>query len=119
MGNYDNESTTLKKDKIFDVLNDKVFCFLPGVVFPYQSQTGRYKYNFHEAQQACTQQDAVLATFNQLYRGRYENNFPLGTIQNSYLYLYKNGPLFGNWSRIGLTLTRPVILTRTLGLRWA
>ncbi|CAL8339452.1 hyaluronan and proteoglycan link protein 2 isoform X1 [Gadus morhua] len=41
---------------------------IEGVVFPYQSQNGRYKYNFVEAQQACAQQDGVLATFNQLYR---------------------------------------------------
>ena len=42
------------------------------MVFPYQSQNGRYKYNFVEAQQACAQQDGVLATFNQLYRGSYD-----------------------------------------------
>ncbi|CAL8287727.1 unnamed protein product [Merluccius merluccius] len=41
---------------------------IKGVVFPYQSQNGRYKFNFQEAQQACAQQDGVLATFKQLYR---------------------------------------------------
>ncbi|KAJ3598117.1 hypothetical protein NHX12_001631 [Muraenolepis orangiensis] len=41
---------------------------IEGVVFPYQSQNGRYKYNFQEAKQACAQQDGMLATFKQLYR---------------------------------------------------
>lgn len=40
----------------------------PGVVFPYQHPQGRYKFNFHEAQQACEEQDAVVASFEQLFR---------------------------------------------------
>lgn len=39
-----------------------------GVVFPYQPRKGRYQLNFHEAQQACQEQDAVVATFEQLFR---------------------------------------------------
>lgn len=45
--------------------------FLPsflGVVFPYQSREGRYQLNFYEAQQACQEQGAVVATFEQLFR---------------------------------------------------
>lgn len=41
----------------------------PGVVFPYQPSNGRYKFNYHEAKRACEQQDARLATYQQLYKG--------------------------------------------------
>ncbi|XP_008101216.1 hyaluronan and proteoglycan link protein 1 [Anolis carolinensis] len=40
---------------------------LEGIVFPYFPQLGRYSFNFHEAQQACLEQDAVIASFDQLY----------------------------------------------------
>lgn len=40
----------------------------PGVVFPYQHPQGRYQLNFHEAQRACEEQDAVVASFEQLFR---------------------------------------------------
>lgn len=38
-------------------------------MFPYQSKNGRYKLNFHEAKEACAEQDGTLATYDQLYRG--------------------------------------------------
>ncbi|XP_029916164.1 hyaluronan and proteoglycan link protein 1a [Myripristis murdjan] len=38
-----------------------------GVVFPYSPPVGRYNLNFHEAEQACLDQDAVVASFDQLY----------------------------------------------------
>lgn len=38
-----------------------------GVVFPYHSQKGRYHFNFLGAQRACQDQDATLATFEQLF----------------------------------------------------
>ncbi|CAN9514448.1 unnamed protein product [Ophioblennius macclurei] len=41
---------------------------IDGVVFPYQRKTGRYKFTFHEAQEACSDQDGVLASYSQLYR---------------------------------------------------
>ncbi|XP_041429914.1 hyaluronan and proteoglycan link protein 2-like [Xenopus laevis] len=41
---------------------------LEGVVFPYQSSGGRYKFNYAEAQQACEEQDSRLARFSQLYQ---------------------------------------------------
>lgn len=41
---------------------------LEGVVFPYQPSNGRYRFNYHEAKRACEQQDARLATYQQLYK---------------------------------------------------
>lgn len=41
---------------------------IEGVVFPYQSKNGRYRFTFHEAKEACAEQDGSLATFSQLYR---------------------------------------------------
>ncbi|XP_025898970.1 hyaluronan and proteoglycan link protein 2 [Nothoprocta perdicaria] len=41
---------------------------LEGVVFPYQTSTGRYQFNYHEAKRACEQQDSRLATYQQLYK---------------------------------------------------
>lgn len=40
-----------------------------GVVFPYESKDGRYKFTYHEAKEVCAEQDASLATYDQLYRG--------------------------------------------------
>ncbi|KAK9514384.1 hypothetical protein VZT92_027855 [Zoarces viviparus] len=41
---------------------------IEGVVFPYQSKSGRYRFTFHEAKEVCAQQDGTLASYNQLYR---------------------------------------------------
>ncbi|KAG8449898.1 hypothetical protein GDO86_016537 [Hymenochirus boettgeri] len=41
---------------------------LEGVVFPYQSKHGRYKFNYAEAHRSCEEQDGRLATFSQLYQ---------------------------------------------------
>ncbi|XP_013880024.1 hyaluronan and proteoglycan link protein 2 isoform X2 [Austrofundulus limnaeus] len=41
---------------------------ITGVIFPYQSKNGRYKFTYHEAKEVCAEQDGVLATFSQLYR---------------------------------------------------
>ncbi|MBN3287777.1 HPLN1 protein, partial [Polyodon spathula] len=38
-----------------------------GVVFPYFPRMGRYNLNFQEAQQTCQNEDAVIASFDQLY----------------------------------------------------
>lgn len=57
--------------EVIDGLEDEsglVELELRGVVFPYQHPQGRYKFNFHEAQQACEEQDAVVASFEQLFR---------------------------------------------------
>ncbi|XP_078531456.1 hyaluronan and proteoglycan link protein 1 [Lissotriton helveticus] len=40
---------------------------LQGVVYPYFPRLGRYNLNFHEAQQACHDQDSIIASFDQLY----------------------------------------------------
>ncbi|XP_077114414.1 hyaluronan and proteoglycan link protein 2 [Ranitomeya variabilis] len=41
---------------------------LEGVVFPYQSKEGRYRFNYIEALQVCEEQDGRLATYSQLYQ---------------------------------------------------
>ncbi|XP_075048750.1 hyaluronan and proteoglycan link protein 2 [Mixophyes fleayi] len=41
---------------------------LEGVVFPYQSREGRYRFNYIEAHQVCEEQDGRLATYAQLYQ---------------------------------------------------
>nr|XP_055066211.1 hyaluronan and proteoglycan link protein 2 isoform X2 [Misgurnus anguillicaudatus] len=41
---------------------------IEGIVFPYQSHHGRYRFTFFEAKDACAEQDATLATYKQLYR---------------------------------------------------
>ncbi|XP_066510918.1 hyaluronan and proteoglycan link protein 1-like [Hoplias malabaricus] len=38
-----------------------------GVVFPYSPRLGRYNLNFHDAEAACLNQEAVVASFEQLY----------------------------------------------------
>lgn len=39
-----------------------------GVVFPYYPRDGRYKLNYHEAEDACKHQDAILASHSQLHK---------------------------------------------------
>lgn len=41
-----------------------------GVVFPYYPHEGRYKLNYHQAEDACKQQDAILASHSQLHKVR-------------------------------------------------
>ncbi|XP_034390228.1 hyaluronan and proteoglycan link protein 3 [Cyclopterus lumpus] len=56
--------------EVIDGLEDEsvtVDLELRGVVFPYYSQKGRYLFNFFGAQQACRDQEATLATFEQLF----------------------------------------------------
>uniref|UniRef100_A0A8C4MAA5 Hyaluronan and proteoglycan link protein 3 n=1 Tax=Equus asinus asinus TaxID=83772 RepID=A0A8C4MAA5_EQUAS len=57
--------------EVIDGLEDEsglVELELRGVVFPYQPPQGRYQLNFHEAQQACEEQGAAVASFEQLFR---------------------------------------------------
>ncbi|XP_027428590.2 hyaluronan and proteoglycan link protein 3 isoform X3 [Zalophus californianus] len=57
--------------EVIDGLEDEsglVELELRGVVFPYQHPWGRYQLNFLEAQRACAEQDAVVASFEQLFR---------------------------------------------------
>ncbi|XP_007906547.1 hyaluronan and proteoglycan link protein 3 [Callorhinchus milii] len=59
------------KCEVIDGLEDEssiVELELRGVVFPYQPRHGRYQLNFHEAKRACEQQDAMAASFEQLFQ---------------------------------------------------
>ncbi|KAK9974410.1 hypothetical protein ABG768_022511 [Culter alburnus] len=56
--------------EIINGMNDKtveVDLELQGVVFPYSPPLGRYNLNFQNAEAACLEQDAVVASFEQLY----------------------------------------------------
>ncbi|KAM4893565.1 hyaluronan and proteoglycan link protein 3 [Sylvia borin] len=48
--------------------SDVVDLRLKGIVFPYQPPRGQYRLNFHEAEQVCQDQGAILANFNQLFQ---------------------------------------------------
>lgn len=50
-----------------DDATDVVSLELTGVVFPYSPRLGRYNLNYHDAEKACLEQDAVVANFDQLY----------------------------------------------------
>ncbi|XP_077173686.1 hyaluronan and proteoglycan link protein 3 [Paroedura picta] len=57
--------------EVIDGLEDEsgiVDLELQGVVFPYQPHHGRYMLNFHEAKKTCEEQDAVIASFEQLFK---------------------------------------------------
>ncbi|KAM3626149.1 uncharacterized protein V6R79_023701 [Siganus canaliculatus] len=57
--------------EVVDGLEDQsasVYLELRGVVFPYQHPRGQYHLTFLEAQQACEEQDATVATFTQLFQ---------------------------------------------------
>ncbi|XP_034386335.1 LOW QUALITY PROTEIN: hyaluronan and proteoglycan link protein 4 [Cyclopterus lumpus] len=41
---------------------------LEGVVFPYYPREGRYKLNYHQGEDACKRQDAILASHAQLHK---------------------------------------------------
>ncbi|XP_066512965.1 hyaluronan and proteoglycan link protein 3-like [Hoplias malabaricus] len=56
--------------EVIDGLEDEsaaVDLELRGVVFPYQPHNGRYHLSFQAAQRTCEEQDAAVATFEQLY----------------------------------------------------
>ncbi|TTK47640.1 Hyaluronan and proteoglycan link protein 1 [Bagarius yarrelli] len=58
------------KCEVIDGLEDGtavVSLNLQGVVFPYFSPHGRYNLNFQDAEKACQDQDAIVASFDQLY----------------------------------------------------
>lgn len=45
-----------------------LFCAVTGVVFPYYPKLGRYKLNYHQAEEVCREQDAILASHSQLHK---------------------------------------------------
>ncbi|XP_074547221.1 hyaluronan and proteoglycan link protein 1 [Halichoeres trimaculatus] len=58
------------KCEVIDGLEDGtvvVSLDLEGVVFPYYPRLGRYNLNFYDAERACKEQDAIVASFDQLY----------------------------------------------------
>ncbi|XP_040275727.1 hyaluronan and proteoglycan link protein 4 [Bufo bufo] len=61
-GRYECEVTNELEDDTGTVKLD-----LEGVIFPYYPRMGRYKMNFHDAGQACKQQDGILASYDQLH----------------------------------------------------
>ncbi|XP_038595788.1 hyaluronan and proteoglycan link protein 4 [Tachyglossus aculeatus] len=61
-GRYECEVTNELEDDAGMVKLD-----LEGVIFPYHPRLGRYTLNFHEAQQACAEQDGILASYDQLH----------------------------------------------------
>ncbi|KAJ8387749.1 hypothetical protein AAFF_G00150500 [Aldrovandia affinis] len=62
-GRYECEVTNDMEDDTGFVNLD-----LEGVVFPYHPRLGRYKLNYHQAQDVCQQQDAILASHGQLHK---------------------------------------------------
>ncbi|XP_054612835.1 hyaluronan and proteoglycan link protein 1-like [Dunckerocampus dactyliophorus] len=57
------------KCEVIDGLEDAtvvVALDLDGVVFPYYPRLGRYNLNFHDAERACREQDATVASMEQL-----------------------------------------------------
>lgn len=65
-GKYRCEVFTGMEEQIFDVLLEVKGILNNGVVFPYSPPGGRYNLNFHSAEQACLEQGAVVASFDQL-----------------------------------------------------
>ncbi|TRY83887.1 hypothetical protein DNTS_030111 [Danionella cerebrum] len=58
------------KCEVIDGLEDDtavVSLDLQGIVFPYFPRLGRYNLNFAAAERACREQDAIVASFDQLY----------------------------------------------------
>eukprot|EP00064_Thunnus_orientalis_P012859 superscaffoldBa00002019_g12895 len=58
------------KCEVIDGLEDGtvvVSLDLEGVLFPYFPRLGRYNLNFYDAERACRDQDAIVASFDQLY----------------------------------------------------
>ncbi|KAM4807927.1 uncharacterized protein WCC33_001259 [Rhinophrynus dorsalis] len=61
-GKYECEVTNELEDDTGMVKLD-----LEGVIFPYHPRFGRYSMNFHQAEQACKEQDGILASYDQLH----------------------------------------------------
>ncbi|XP_029018272.1 hyaluronan and proteoglycan link protein 1-like [Betta splendens] len=64
-GRYQCEIINGVVDEIHEVLLEVQGVI--GVVFPYSPPLGRYNLNFQEAEQACAEQGAVVASFEQMF----------------------------------------------------
>ncbi|XP_063056083.1 hyaluronan and proteoglycan link protein 4 isoform X2 [Engraulis encrasicolus] len=62
-GRYECEVTNDMEDDTGFVNLD-----LEGVVFPYYPKVGRYRLNYHQAEEVCREQDAILASHSQLHK---------------------------------------------------
>ncbi|XP_013863843.1 hyaluronan and proteoglycan link protein 1 [Austrofundulus limnaeus] len=67
MGKYRCEIMNGVEDVMHDVILEVENGPAQGVVFPYSPHHGRYNLNFEDAVQACIDQGAVVASFDQLY----------------------------------------------------
>ncbi|XP_029366418.1 hyaluronan and proteoglycan link protein 1a [Echeneis naucrates] len=66
-GRYRCEIINGMEDTIQEVLLEVQPGLADGVVFPYSPSSGRYSLNFTEAVQACRDQDAVVASYDELF----------------------------------------------------
>jgi len=66
-GRYRCEIINGMEDVTQEVLLEVESGHTDGVVFPYSPRLGRYNLNFHDAVQACLDQNAVVANFDQLF----------------------------------------------------
>ncbi|KAM9360920.1 hyaluronan and proteoglycan link protein 1a [Symphorus nematophorus] len=67
VGRYRCEIINGMEDTIQEILLEVEGASTQGAVFPYNPSAGRYELTFPEAVQACLDQDATVATFDQLF----------------------------------------------------
>lgn len=67
MGKYHCEIINGVEDTVQEIILEVQDGAVDGVVFPYSPYVGRYNLNFQDAMQACEDQGAVGATFDQLF----------------------------------------------------
>ncbi|KAJ0067784.1 hypothetical protein NL108_010453 [Boleophthalmus pectinirostris] len=65
-GTYRCEVFFGMEEQMYEVVLEVTGSEINGVVFPYSPPGGRYNLNFHSAEQACVEQGAVVASFDQL-----------------------------------------------------
>ncbi|XP_041854246.1 hyaluronan and proteoglycan link protein 1-like [Melanotaenia boesemani] len=68
VGKYRCEIITGEEDTVQEIILEVDHGVADGVVFPYSPLIGRYNLNFDNAVKACESQDAVVASFEQLYK---------------------------------------------------
>ncbi|KAM7391789.1 hypothetical protein PAMP_022447 [Pampus punctatissimus] len=68
MGTYRCEIINGMEDTLQEIFLEVQGGFTDGVVFPYFPYEGRYSLKFHDAVQACMDQNAAVATYDQLFQ---------------------------------------------------